>query len=199
MKIDRRGNLPPIENQRETPKCVGYAFRALAYEAGYDLEAQVIYEKAQYLDALPGEDYGGTQLVGGFRMLNNIGLGGRVVTVPLARQVIVDQLHTSCIVISARADLFGGSADAYHAVCLCGYDKEMDAILVRNSWGTTYGNGGYNWLTLDSIMRKAQPVGYGIIPKEKTRKAFRKKNYAIIGGIVAGIVVLVGGILWFLN
>lgn len=32
-----------------------------------------------------------------------------------------------------------------HATCLIGYDDAKDAFLLRNSWGTQFGNKGYTW------------------------------------------------------
>jgi len=32
-----------------------------------------------------------------------------------------------------------------HATCLIGYDDAKEAFLLRNSWGTKFGNGGYVW------------------------------------------------------
>jgi hypothetical protein len=36
-----------------------------------------------------------------------------------------------------------------HAVCLCGYDDSERAFKFRNSWGTTYGNNGYGYISYD--------------------------------------------------
>ena len=189
MIIDRRSGLPPIENQGSEPKCVGYAFSALAKEAGYEHEADYIYSVAQKLDALPGEDYfhRGTQLIGGMRMLSNSGLSGRVVEVS-GEIPIIDQLQTSCVVVSVNAKIFG--SEGHHAVLLCGYDNETDAFLVRNSWGMSWGVDGYHWVGVDRIIDNMADVGYGIIRKEKTKKYARKGNIIVGAGIGVGILLL---------
>ncbi|MCA8902202.1 MAG: C1 family peptidase [Hyphomonas sp.] len=38
-----------------------------------------------------------------------------------------------------------------HAILLVGYDDAKNAWLVRNSWGTKYGEGGYFWLDYDGM------------------------------------------------
>jgi C1A family cysteine protease len=40
---------------------------------------------------------------------------------------------------------------ARHAVCLVGVDERRDAIKLRNSWGTSWGNHGYAWLSRDAL------------------------------------------------
>jgi cathepsin L len=38
------------------------------------------------------------------------------------------------------------SEDINHAVVIVGWDNTKDAWLVRNSWGTGWGNDGYAWV-----------------------------------------------------
>jgi C1A family cysteine protease len=33
-----------------------------------------------------------------------------------------------------------------HAICLCGYDDAAKRYLLRNSWGPSWGQGGYCWV-----------------------------------------------------
>lgn len=43
----------------------------------------------------------------------------------------------------------GGSLSGYHAVCCCGYTPE--GLRLLNSWGSSYGEGGYATLSWDDI------------------------------------------------
>jgi C1A family cysteine protease len=38
-----------------------------------------------------------------------------------------------------------------HAVIAVGYDQSKEAFLVRNSWGDTWGIGGYCWMPEDYL------------------------------------------------
>lgn len=38
-----------------------------------------------------------------------------------------------------------------HAICIVGYDEEIKAFKLRNSWGTDWGKGGYSWLSYDIV------------------------------------------------
>lgn len=38
-----------------------------------------------------------------------------------------------------------------HAVLICGYDDSKGAVLVRNSWGSEWGMGGYFWMDYNYI------------------------------------------------
>lgn len=43
----------------------------------------------------------------------------------------------------------GGGIYGLHAVCLCGYDNNMQAVRGVNSWGSSWGDKGYFWLSYD--------------------------------------------------
>ena len=56
---------------------------------------------------------------------------------------------------------FPGQGDSLvggHAVLAVGFDdqkkigKEKGALLIRNSWGTTWGDGGYGWLPYKYVL-----------------------------------------------
>lgn len=46
-----------------------------------------------------------------------------------------------------------------HAICLVGYDDEMRAFKLINSWGTDWGLDGFGWVTYDIIGKDVQTYG----------------------------------------
>ena len=45
-----------------------------------------------------------------------------------------------------RPDFWHGSKNyGGHATCLVGYSNKKEAFILRNSWGTSFGSGGYVW------------------------------------------------------
>ena len=41
----------------------------------------------------------------------------------------------------------------WHAMTLVGYDEDRQAFRIINSWGTTWGDGGYAWISYDTFKR----------------------------------------------
>lgn len=58
-------------------------------------------------------------------------------------------LAQACPVVAGFRSMFGGP----HAVLLVGYEIESDGLhlLVKNSWGTDFGEGGYIWVHADQL------------------------------------------------
>lgn len=45
-----------------------------------------------------------------------------------------------------RSDFWNGSGNyGGHATCLVGYSDKKEAFILRNSWGKSFGSGGYTW------------------------------------------------------
>lgn len=45
------------------------------------------------------------------------------------------------------------SVEGGHAIVAVGYDDEKKALLIRNSWGTSWGHKGYGWLPYDYVTK----------------------------------------------
>lgn len=46
---------------------------------------------------------------------------------------------------------YTGSPGFSHALVICGYDDSKNAYKVMNSWGTSWGDGGYSWIDYDFL------------------------------------------------
>lgn len=65
-----------------------------------------------------------------------------------------------------------------HAVCAVGYDDKMDvtnpssrtatkgALLIRNSWGASWGDGGYGWLPYEYVRRGLAEDFWSVLKKD---------------------------------
>lgn len=49
---------------------------------------------------------------------------------------------------AGQGDPVGG-----HAICCAGYDLDRDRLLIANSWGTGWADGGYAWLSFAAVER----------------------------------------------
>ena len=58
-------------------------------------------------------------------------------------------------------DFPGSMSGSGHAMIAIGYDDTRKAIRMQNSWGRTFGEGGYAWLGYDFWVRNTE-VGYVI-------------------------------------
>ena len=58
-----------------------------------------------------------------------------------------------------KLDAYGGPGRGGHAVCMVGYDA--DRFIVRNSWGTPWGDKGYGYATT-AYATKAFTEAYGV-------------------------------------
>lgn len=66
---------------------------------------------------------------------------------------------TGTIVYDERSGIAGG-----HQVCLVGLDVDREAVRVRNSWGTGWGEGGYAWLAFDAYNSLLHQQGDAVVP-----------------------------------
>ena len=48
-------------------------------------------------------------------------------------------------------DTVSGVSEGGHAICLIGYDDSKNAFKFINSWGTSWGLGGYGWISYDLV------------------------------------------------
>lgn len=62
-----------------------------------------------------------------------------------------------------------GTESGAHAVCLIGYDDEKSAFKFINSWGTSWGLGGYGWISYDLIenyeVNDYSDTGFVMVPR----------------------------------
>jgi C1A family cysteine protease len=87
----------------------------------------------------------------------------RISLAAASRRCLVYRLHSMPRVGDGREDIPfpqpGESVLGGHAIVAVGYDDErkigadQGALLIRNSWGTAWGNRGYGWLAYEYVLR----------------------------------------------
>jgi hypothetical protein len=98
-------------------------------------------------------------------------------------------------------NLPAGKSLGGHAICVVGYDDDMKAnghtgyFEVRNSWGDTWGEGGYCWIPYDFFNQRldtGMPCWFEswssvdiILPPKACKEGYLwiGKNYALVDGV----------------
>lgn len=115
-------------DQGQTPHCVGYSLsRAMSWYNRRFYDADWLYYEAQKVDEWDGEDYDGTSVRGGCRILNTVGhrriYNGETLNASMQHGIAAYRWITD---INDVLDVVGG------------IQKERGAITWRNSWGTSF-------------------------------------------------------------
>lgn len=115
-------------DQGNTPHCVGYSLsRAMSWYNRRFYDADWLYHEAQKVDEWDGEDYDGTSVRGGCRVLNTIGhrriYDGQTLNPSLQNGIEAYRWITD---VNEVLNVVGG------------IQKERGAITWRNSWGTSF-------------------------------------------------------------
>ena len=195
--IDRRNNLPPVEDQVLTKKCVASAFATLAYENGESVDSDTLYQRAKYLDRINGNENvdEGTDMQGGRLALDALTTTIDVVPIAMTRATIDTAISDSSVVFHAQTKLFDGDMVGLHAATIVG--AKENEYLVRNSWGIGYGDNGYKWIPKDNLIHHSAGQGF-MARKKKVKSDSRKKQLMSFGGVVIALAIATIGALTFL-
>ena len=133
----------------------GNPVEALTYTAQNGLELELAYPytaqngNCKYVKTLAVQTNGGSNMVG---VRNSDGLKAAVVNQPVSVAIEADQnifqLYSSGVIGA------GCGASLDHAVLLVGYTQVggEDAFIVKNSWGPSWGQNGYIYLSTDGTL-----------------------------------------------
>ncbi len=80
-------------------------------------------------------------------------------------------------------DDISGSFEGYHAICVVGYNDNLQAFKFINSWGTTYGNNGYGYISYNLFENaydgNKKICRYGALIMEDSSQHYTTKPLAI--------------------
>lgn len=158
----------PVLDQGPYPQCVGFAWRQWLSSALLKTKtgpaAPTIYAEAQKVDEWPGENYAGTSVRGGAKVLQSLGHIERYVWSWDALTVKNFILNGDGTVVVGtdwhegmnRIDGQGyihptGQNIGGHAYLLVGFSQDRNAFRIMNSWGRGWGQTGRAWISYNDM------------------------------------------------
>jgi hypothetical protein len=170
-------------DQGDDGACVGFGW---AHEVNADpavpspplgyLDAMGIYFAAQLVDEWPGEDYEGTSVLAGAKVVQRrgymaeyrwaFGLGDALLAISQLGPVVLGvNWYESMMDVNDAGWLrvYGGVAGG-HALLARGVDVAERSVLLHNSWGESWGVGGTAKLSWDDLDRLLHESGEACVP-----------------------------------
>lgn len=152
-----------VADQGREGSCVGHGWGHWLHcePIRQTLDPVGIYKLAQYLDEWKGQNYSGTSVRAGAKVLHHLGLIEEYQWARSAAQVARHVLETGPVVIGVdwHQGMTTPGPDGYirrkgprrggHCVCVTGYSG--GDFQIKNSWGPGWGNGGYAMLSYDDM------------------------------------------------
>lgn len=158
----------PVLDQGAYPHCVGYAWRQWLSSALLKTKtgptATYIYTEAQKVDEWPGENYAGTSVRGGAKILRSIGHIDNYFwawDAPTIKNFILSGQGTVVVGTNWYENMFAPDAAGFlrptgpnvggHAYLLVGFSQDRNAFRMINSWGRAWGEAGRAWVHFDDM------------------------------------------------
>lgn len=184
-----------VLDQGQEGACVGFGWTAelLAMPENFDVDADTgdkfalsIYKQAQREDDEPGENYSGTSVLAGAKVLHERGYMDSyrwAFSVEEVRDAVISE---GPVVIGIpwydsmyETDAWGlvkvgGKIVGGHCITLIGYDPAMEifgqegpqeVFIWRNSWGTSYGKDGNGYIKLEDLRELLADSGEACVPQ----------------------------------
>ncbi len=174
--------LPPVPDRRyrywnqsswwgdqgEKPHCVGYSWNHWLLDGPVTHKGElpvpdVIYEAAQRVDEWEGNDYDGTSVRAGAKVLQSWGKIKEYRWTLDVEDIIAALLTTGPVVVGTvwyrrmfLPDSAGmvkpeGSIVGGHAYLLNGVNRDKGLLRIKNSWGRGWGVKGNAWISFDHM------------------------------------------------
>lgn len=143
---------------------------------------QKIYESAQKVDRWPGQDYDGTSVRAGAKILKELGVISEYRWAFTIVDVIQTLLELGPMVVGTwwHRDMFYPDKEGFitptgekmggHAYVLNGINTEKDVLRIKNSWGRQWGDSGHAYIKINDFQKLLQDYGEACIAFEKKLK-----------------------------
>ncbi len=172
-------------DQGYTPHCVAYAWLHWLADGPVTqpsplptIKPRVLYSEAQAADEIPGNDYDGTTVRGGAKVLRDRGLVAKFLWATSLEAVVNTILEVGPVVIGVN--WYGGMMDpgrrgriaptgelvGGHAVVVNGVNVRAETLRIKNSWGRSWGDNGRAVISFEHFERLLAEDGEACIATE---------------------------------
>lgn len=178
-------------NQGRTPQCVAYAWLHYLEDGpitwaprapgeGPVVPAETVYHNAQRVDEWPGENYDGTSVRAGAKVLQQMGYIGEYRWAWRVEDIVKALKQWGPVVFGSEwtQDMFEPGEDEIlsvdgrivggHAYLLNGVNTSTGLVRIKNSWGRNWGRRGHAYIRLEDLDRLLSHGGEACIATEKT-------------------------------
>ena len=176
-------------NQGNTPQCVGYSWThwlaegpktqyGIIQKKGMPFNPSTLYYEAQRVDDWIGEDYAGTSVRAGAKVLRTHGFISAYYWAWTVDDIINSLLTLGPVVVgtnwtegmfypSEEHIIFPtGKIAGGHAYLLDGISLKKGLIRIKNSWGRAWGNKGFAYISIDDVDTLIRANGEACIATE---------------------------------
>jgi len=180
-----------LGDQGDTPACVGFAWAHWLTSRPISQFAQPtgIYTLAQFLDEWESEDYDGTSVRAGAKVLKHLGFIKEYRWANSINDVINTILNTGPVVVGTiwTENMFDtedgfliptGEIVGGHAYLLFAVDTKNETFTMKNSWGRNWGNNGYAYIDFSDfeiLLKEDGETCLGIESKPSFSGKFKNK------------------------
>lgn len=156
-----------LGDQGESPACVGFSW--VGWLANYPLKQWLdpfgLYELAKQNDEWDGDNYDGTSIRAGAKVLKALGFIEKYKWTKSLQRLIECVLEVGPVVIGTNwyagmeepdSRMFirlGGESFGGHAYLINGVNAIEEKFRVRNSWGTNWGYNGRAWISFKDMKK----------------------------------------------
>lgn len=171
-------------DQGRTSQCVAYSWTHWLEDGPIThkgpapiVEPASVYNDAQVVDEWPGENYNGTSVRAGAKVLADRGLIGEYLWAWDLETVVRTILDVGPVVVGTNwySDMFepsqgiikvSGYVAGGHAYLLNGVNRNKGMIRLKNSWGRDWGSRGHAYISFEDMDRLVKEDGEACLALE---------------------------------